>query len=91
MKWIVFEITNDPERLAQRGESSGATALDRASTIKEYFHTEPNADTCARKKAASNPGKQYAVMGIVKIFETTTPKVLEKVLNERGEIVMKAP
>jgi len=63
-------------------------SVSRKSAITDYMTEKDAAVAAASKKAAENPGKQFAVFEVVEIFETTTPKVLRKRLNEQGETVL---
>jgi hypothetical protein len=62
--------------------------LHRDDVVKTFHTREASAVGAAQRAAVKNPGHQYAVMGIIKIFETTKPTFIEKALNDAGEIVV---
>lgn len=63
--------------------------IDRKDSVKQYYGTQDVAMTKAKEAAALSPGSQFAVFGIVSIFETTKPSFIEKIVNSAGEIVLK--
>lgn len=72
-------------------ETATRTALSTKERVKNYHVTVESASTAARDAAIANPGRQYAVFGIVEIFESlppAQPKILRKKINENGEIVV---
>lgn len=75
----------------QAGVPGGAdqeVTLHRDDVIKTFHQSEASAIQGAQKEAIENYGHQYAVMGIVKIFEVAKPVFIEKAINEAGEIVV---
>lgn len=87
MQWVVMVVNPDSQGGVVGGGDyeSGMVSKDSVKT----FHTrESSADQAAKKLATANPGKQYAVMGIKKIFETAKPVFIEKTVNDHGEIVV---
>ena len=87
MQWTV-------QKLGARAESHGDQGahdmvVGRVDWVKNYYTTQKAAIAAAKAKAAANPGEQFAVMGVISIFETTKPSFVEKVLNDAGEVVVK--
>lgn len=70
-------------------QRDGMMVMDRKETIKTFTTDQNVAIAAAKDLAMKNPGVQYAVFGIVSIFETTKPTYVEKVVNDAGEIVIK--
>ncbi len=70
----------------ERGTHLG---VSRKEAITDYFTEKSAAENSAKDKAGANPGKQYAVFGILSVYETTTPKIIEKMVNDSGELVLK--
>lgn len=68
-------------------DDRGRVLVVKADHIRDSFDTEENAVAYAKKQAVLNPSVQYAVYGISRIFETTTPTVIEKQLDSRGQVV----
>lgn len=87
MQWIVMQVDPEPQPMATiNGDyESGLASRDY---VKTFHGRESSADSAAKKLATANPGKQYAVMSIKKIYETAKPVFIEKVVNEAGEIVV---
>jgi hypothetical protein len=63
-------------------------ALPNKDRITEYYTDEGQANQAAQQLAVQNPTKQYAVLGTMRVYETTTPKVLVKVYNDANELVL---
>jgi len=85
MHWLVVKLNPAIEQ-----ENVGLdyrNLAQRSDVVKDYFRRETSAVMWAQKQATLNPGQQYAVMGVLKIFETTTPTVIEKYIDDRGQIL----
>lgn len=52
------------------------------------FDTEEAAEQYANEQAAKIPKTLFAVMGVLKVFETTQPTVIEKRFNDKGELIL---
>lgn len=52
------------------------------------FYTVESAEKYAQELAEKSPKVLFAVMGVLKVFETTVPTVLEKRFNDKGELVL---
>jgi len=61
---------------------------DRKEAITRLYTDHNTAVAEAQKLAAQFPTKQYAVMNIMAVYETTTPKVVVKKYNEHNELVL---
>lgn len=48
-----------------------------------------SATRAATELASKNPGAQYAVMAPSQIFEAQVPKIIEKIFNDQGELVVR--
>lgn len=66
-----------------------AQYVDRKDYIKSVFTDLETAKRKATERAIAEPGQQFAVMSIAHIFETGKPVIIEKTLNDAGEIVLK--
>lgn len=87
MQWCVQKLG---AALHSHGDGgSHDVVVERGDYVKGYQTSRKTAETVAKGLAAKNPGVQYAVMGVISIFETTQPSFVEKVVNEAGEIVVK--
>jgi len=62
--------------------------LDNKARPTVIFPEIEMAEEEAKKQAALNPQKQYAVMGIVRVFETAAPTFITKAMNVNGELVL---
>lgn len=73
------------------GEHVGAQQfqLTNKDFVKQTYGTQDAAVAKAKEMATLEPGQQFAVMGIVAIFETAKPVFIEKIVNDAGEIVLK--
>lgn len=63
--------------------------LPRTDFIKHYFVDRDAAMQGVKDLATKNPMRQFALFEPTAIFETTTPNIIEKQLNEQGEVVLK--
>jgi len=48
-----------------------------------------SATRAATELASKNPGEQFAVMAPSQIFEAQVPKIIEKIFNDQGELVVR--
>lgn len=80
----------NPEHV-RAGENRGEIVFDRKQHVKSLYSNSEDAAAAAKAAAIKTPGVQYAVFGIVEIFEAlkpAAPKLLRKTINEQGEIVV---
>lgn len=52
------------------------------------FTTEAAAEKHAAELAEKSPKTLFAVLGVLKVFETTVPTVIEKRFNDKGELIL---
>lgn len=52
------------------------------------FTTEAAAEKYAAELAEKSPKTLFAVLGVLKVFETTVPTVIEKRFNDKGELIL---
>lgn len=52
------------------------------------FTTQEAAEACAKDLAERTPKVLYGVLGVISLFETSKPTLIEKKFNERGELVL---
>lgn len=67
--------------------STGGNAMIKEDVVKECFSDMRSAQDAAVAQASKYPGVPFAVMSISKVFETGQPIILEKTVNERGELI----
>lgn len=70
-------------------EYQGTLVLDRRDYIKSYEKSIDSARKKAETLAKENPNKAYCIMTVSEIYETTSPKIIQKIINEQGELVLK--
>lgn len=61
---------------------------EKDDRVTSAFLSEKAAIAAAQKKATENPTKQFAVFSVSAVFETTTPKIIRKKLDDRGQLVV---
>jgi formylmethanofuran dehydrogenase subunit E len=83
MFWIVVNISEGNESL-----SRGIKSLPRNSRPQQYYTTEKQANDYAGSLAKESPGKDFAVMKVQRVFSTGTPKLITKICNDQGEMVL---
>lgn len=52
------------------------------------FTTEEAAERHAAELAEKSPKTLFAVLGVLRVFETTVPTVIEKRFNDKGELIL---
>jgi len=62
-------------------------SLDRKD-MDMAFSTEQAAERYAKEQAELQPKTLFGVFSCVKVFETTTPSVIEKQYNDAGELLV---
>lgn len=87
MQWNVQKVGGQAESHGPQG--SRDMQVGRPDWVKGYHTSQASAIAEAKDLAAKHPGSQYAVFGILSIWETTKPAFVEKVLNDAGEVVVK--
>lgn len=70
------------------GTGSEPFANDRQ--IKKFYRSERHAKIAAQNLAKKYPGEVFGVFAASSLYEAKQPEVMEKVLNESGEIIPKA-
>lgn len=71
-------------------DGTGAEALATDRRVTKYYRTEVHAQRAAQALAKKYPGEVFAVFKASSLYEAKQPEIMEKVLNESGEIVPKA-
>lgn len=69
----------------------GEYTMQRTDIVKVFYTNIDAARTMAEAAAVKEPGKQFAIMGILEIAEALPPakaKLVHKRINDNGEIVM---
>lgn len=103
MNYIVFKLPPPQPPAPQRArnrliadqdgmleQAINMAELQRDQRIDCYYLDQQSAEQAAKKLAKENPMKQYAVMGVLRVFETTEPKIITKVYSEAGELLPEA-
>lgn len=85
MRWLVSSVA----RVINPTAADGSTAFERSDVVKNFFMSHEEATAHAIHLASKSPGVGYAVYKIDVVYETGTPIVLEKIVNPRGELVMR--
>lgn len=89
MHYVIVNLT--PERRSPSPRLHRTEVLnDRKDYVSEIIHDEDIAVAEAQRLATEKPTQVFAVMQVYRVFETTTPKVIEKGYNEAGELVLKS-
>lgn len=74
----------------QGPDGKGAEAIATDRIIKKFYRSERHAKAAAQELAKKYPGEVFGVFAASSLYEAKQPEVMEKVLNESGEIVPKA-
>lgn len=90
MTFLVLLLQNNPRdreniRATIAGGGDPISSKERPDVVYTSFE---QAEQAAINLAKTNPQKQYAVMAVSKVYETTNPTVLTKIFNEAGELVL---
>lgn len=72
------------------GDALGAEAFQKDRTITKFFRNKGNAERAAKELAKKYPGELFGVFGASGLYEAKAPEIMEKILNEQGEIVPKS-
>lgn len=72
----------DPDR-------NGAEPFAKERCATKFYRNKGQADTAAKTLAKKYPGEMFAVFKVDSFFEAREPEVMEKVLDEQGQIVPK--
>lgn len=88
MTFLVVQLITPGDGDVRPRHPNGNVVLPSKDRPTVLYGSSSEAETEAVSLAKQNPQKQYAVMTIHKVYETTDPKVLTKILNESGELVL---
>lgn len=77
-----------PQQQVLKGRGFYLSSESKKS-FQKGFTTEEMAVAEAEKQAELFPKTPFGVFACIKIFETTTPKIIEKTFNEAGELRVK--
>lgn len=89
MKFLVVNLS--ASGMPANADGTFATFTDRKDYIKDFATTLEAATVEAERQAKKNPGVLYAVMSVAKIVEAlppAEPKLVRKIINNVGEIVL---
>jgi hypothetical protein len=86
----VDELLDGGEEAAPQGDQGYGFYIHRddLKDMNAVFTTELAAENYAKEQAEKNPKTLYGVFGCVKVFETTTPTIIEKTYNDAGELLV---
>lgn len=70
------------------GRGSEPFATDRV--LKRFYRNKTQAERAAQDLAKKFPGEVFGVFVAGTLYEAKQPEIMEKVVNEAGEIVPKA-
>lgn len=83
MRWLVINLNP-----GQHFRNDTEIDIDRTHRVETIFTNSGSAHQRAQELAIKTPTAQYAVMAVEKVYETTTPKVIMKKLDSRGQLVL---
>ena len=68
-------------------DGNGAESFDKDRSPSKFYRNKGHAETMAKQMAAKYPGELFSVLKVDSIFEAKQPEIMEKALNDQGEIV----
>lgn len=71
-------------------DGTGAEVFQNDRKVTKYYRTEAHAQRAAQALAKKYPGEVFGVFSASCLYEAKQPEIMEKVVNEAGEIVPKA-
>ena len=85
----IFLVTSaNPTLQPAAGDGSETFSNDRK--VSKYYRRKDNAVRAAKVLAAKYPGELFGVFEAGALFEAKEPEIMEKKLNDVGEIVPRA-
>lgn len=87
--YIVTKLISTDVLMNQRMDEHGLPTLPPKDIIKSVALTEADAKHVAKDLALKNPMVPYGVFKAVHVYETAIPMLIEKEVNERGELIQK--
>jgi CubicO group peptidase (beta-lactamase class C family) len=86
---IVAEILEDDNEQAAVDPGFGFTILrEDRKDMDLVFTSNAAAEAYAKEQAEKNPKTLFGVFSCTKVFETTTPTIIEKTYNDAGELLV---
>lgn len=71
----------------QEADRTGAEPFAKDRVASKFYRNKGHADAAAKVLAKKYPGEMFAVFKVDSFFEAREPEVMEKVLDEQGQIV----
>ena len=68
-------------------DNTGAEAFETGKNVTKFYRRRDHAERAAKALAAKFPGELFGVFEAHNLYEAKAPEIMEKVLNEQGEIV----
>ena len=85
----IFVLTTASPRMRDP-DGQGAEPFEKERTITKFYRLRHHADRAAHAMAAKYPWEMFAVFKVDTIYEAKPAEVMEKVVNDAGEVVPKA-
>ena len=82
----IFIVSSANPR-ARDQDGSGAELFETGKNITKFYRNKGNAERAVKALAAKFPGELFGVFEAHNLYEAKAPEIMEKVLNEQGEIV----
>lgn len=70
-------------------DAEGAEKFDTDRTVSRFFRNKGTADAAAKRLARKYPGELFAVFSVDSLFEAKEPEIMEKTVDDQGQIVPK--
>ena len=70
----------DPDR-------NGAEPFVKERNVTKFYRNKGQADNAAKELAKKHPGELFAVFKADSLYEAKAPEVMEKMLDDQGQIV----
>ena len=85
----IFIVTTGNPAFAQDPDRTGAEVFAKDRVASKFYRNKGHADAAAKVLAKKYPGEMFAVFKVDSFFEAKEPEIMEKVLDEQGQIVPK--
>ena len=83
----IFIVTCGNPVFAQDADRAGAEPFSKERTVTKFYRNKGHADNAAKELAKKHPGELFAVFRADSLYEAKAPEVMEKMMDEQGQIV----
>ena len=84
---MIFIIAPATPAALGNADNRGSEGFANDRIIKRFYRSKGHAQTAIKELARKYPGEVFGIFEATTLYEAKQPEIMEKVVNETGEIV----